>query len=778
MISGCRTPFHVWAVLVEEFHRSRKPAPLSICSHGQSVISGCRTPVSCLGRSKSKSSTVLGNQHRSPSARTVSRFMISGAAPQVSCSGRSKSKSSTVSETSTAHQSARARVPPFRKPAPLTNLLVHGQSVYDKRRRTPSFMSGPFLVEEFHRFETSTALTNLLCTVTPLTNLLVHGHRFMISGCRTPFQVWAVLVEEFHRSRKPAPLTNLLVHGQSVYDKRLPHPKFHVWAVLSKSSTFSKPAPLTNLLVHGHTAHQSARARSVGDKRLPHPKFHVQGRSKSKSSTVLGNQHRSPICSCTVSRFMISGCRTPSFMSGPFLVEEFHRSRKPAPLTNLLVHGQSIYDKRLPHPKFQVWAVLSRRVPPFSETSTDLQSARARTAHQSVSHAPLTNLLVHGQSVYDKRLPHPKFHVWAVLSRRVPPFSETSTDFNLLVHAPLTNLLVHGQSVYDKAAPKVSCLGRSKSKSSTVLGNQHRSPICSCTVSRLMQAAAPQVSCLGRFKSKSSTVLGNQHRSPICSCTHRSPICFVPVSRFMISGCRTPVSCLGRSKSKSSTVLGNQHRSPICLCTHCHRRHGSRFMISGCRTLFHVWAVLSRRVPPFRKPAPLTNLLVHGQSRISGCRTPVLLGRSKSKSSTVLETSTAHQSARTVSRFMISGSPHPSFIWPFLVEEFHRFAETSTAFHLLVHAPLTICSCTVSRFMISGCRTPSFISRPFCRRVPPFSETSTAHHLLVHGQSAYDKRLPHPVSSLGCSCRRVPPFWKPAPLTNLLVHGQSAYVLA
>ncbi|GBP93957.1 hypothetical protein EVAR_70322_1 [Eumeta japonica] len=138
------------------------------------------------------------------------------------------------------------------------------------------------------------------------------------------------LVEEFHRSRKPAPLTNLLVHGQSVYDKRLPHPKFHVWAVLSRRvPPFSETS----------TAHQSARAR----------------------------------------RFMISGCRTPSFMSGPFLVEEFHRSRKPAPLTNLLVHGQSVYDKRLPHPKFHVWAVLSRRVPPFSETSTAHQSARARS---------------------------------------------------------------------------------------------------------------------------------------------------------------------------------------------------------------------------------------------------------------------------------------------------------------------------------------------------------------------------------------------------------------
>ncbi|GBP93936.1 hypothetical protein EVAR_70301_1 [Eumeta japonica] len=143
----------------------------------------------------------------------------------------------------------------------------------------------------------------------------------------------------------------------------------------------------------------------------------------------------------------------------------------------------------------------------------------------------------------------------------------------------------------------------------------------------------------------------NQHRSPICSCT---------VSRFMISGCRTQVSCLGRSKSKSSTVLGNQHRSPICSCTHrspiCSCTV-SRFMISGCRTKFHVWAVLSRRVPPFSETStahqsararPLTNLLVHGQS-VYDKRLPhqvSCLGRSKSKSSTVLETSTAHQSAR------------------------------------------------------------------------------------------------------------------------------------
>ncbi|GBP93952.1 hypothetical protein EVAR_70317_1 [Eumeta japonica] len=385
------------------------------------------------------------------------------------------------------------------------------------------------------------------------------------------------LVEEFHRSRKPAPLTNLLVHGQSVYDKRLPHP-FHVWAVLSRRvPPFSETS----------TAHQSARARS------------------SKSSTVLGNQHRSPICSCTVSRLMVSGCRTPSFMSGPFLVEEFHRSRKPAPLSNLLVHaplsnllvhGQSVYDKRLPHPKFHVWAVLSRRVPPFSETSTAHQSARARSV------APLTNLLVHGQSVYDKRLPHPKFHVWAVLSRRVPPFSETSTahqSARARSVAPLTNLLVHGQSVYDKRLPHPK---------------------------------------------------------------------------------------------------------------------------------FHVWAVLSRRVPPFsetstahqsaraRSVAPLTNLLVHGQS-VYDKRLPhpkfhvwAVLSRRVPPFS---ETSTAHQSARARSSVYDKRLPHPKFhVWPFLVVEFHRSRKP---------APLT--------------------------------------NLLVHGQSAYDKRLPHPKFHVwAVLSRRVPPF--------------------
>ncbi|GBP83414.1 hypothetical protein EVAR_62428_1 [Eumeta japonica] len=72
-------------------------------------------------------------------------------------------------------------------------------------------------------------------------------------------------------------------------------------------------------------------------------------------------------------RWMISGGRTPSLKSGPFLDEEFHHSKKPVPLARLLFHGQSVDDKRGPHAKF--WAVLSRRVPPFSKTSTAHPSA-------------------------------------------------------------------------------------------------------------------------------------------------------------------------------------------------------------------------------------------------------------------------------------------------------------------------------------------------------------------------------------------------------------------
>ncbi|GBP93949.1 hypothetical protein EVAR_70314_1 [Eumeta japonica] len=447
MISGCRTKFHVWAVL------SRRVPPFSETStahqsaRARSSVYDKRLPhqVSCLGRSKSKSSTVLGNQHRSPICScTVSRFMISGCRTQVSCLGRSKSKSSTVLGNQHRSPICSCTV------TPLTNLLVHGQSVYDKRLPHQVSCLGR------SKSKSSTVLGNqhrspiCSCTVTPLTNLLVHGQSVYDKRLPHPkFHVWAVLsrrvppfsetstahqsararssvydkrlphpsfmsgpflVEEFHRSRKPAPLTNLLVHGQSVYDKRLPHPKFHVWAVLSRRvPPFSETS----------TAHQSARARSsVYDKRLPH-QVSCLGRSKSKSSTVLGNQHRSPICSCTVSRFMISGCRTQvsclgrSKSKSSTVLGNQHRSPicscTVTPLTNLLVHGQSVYDKRLPHPSFMSGPFLVEEF------------------HRSRKPAPLTNLLVHGQSVYDKRLPHPKFHVWAVLSRRVPPFSETST---------------------------------------------------------------------------------------------------------------------------------------------------------------------------------------------------------------------------------------------------------------------------------------------------------------------------------------------------------------
>ncbi|GBP20953.1 hypothetical protein EVAR_9524_1 [Eumeta japonica] len=38
--------------------------------------------------------------------------------------------------------------------------------------------------------------------------------------------------------------------------------------------------------------------------------------------------------------------------SVPFFVEEFHRTRKPAPLHRFLVHGQSSDDKQSPYAKF------------------------------------------------------------------------------------------------------------------------------------------------------------------------------------------------------------------------------------------------------------------------------------------------------------------------------------------------------------------------------------------------------------------------------------------
>ncbi|GBP46367.1 hypothetical protein EVAR_36346_1 [Eumeta japonica] len=86
-----------------------------------------------------------------------------------------------------------------------------------------------------------------------------------------------------------------------------------------------------------------------------------------------------------LSRWMISGSSTPSLKSRPFLIKEFYRSRKPAllirlfvqePLTRLLVHIQSVDDKRQQHAKSQVSAVLNQRVLPFSETSTAHPYAR------------------------------------------------------------------------------------------------------------------------------------------------------------------------------------------------------------------------------------------------------------------------------------------------------------------------------------------------------------------------------------------------------------------
>ncbi|GBP24856.1 hypothetical protein EVAR_14189_1 [Eumeta japonica] len=54
---------------------------------------------------------------------------------------------------------------------------------------------------------------------------------------------------------------------------------------------------------------------------------------------------------------MIGSGHTPSLKSGPFIIEEFHRSRKPAVLSHLLVHGQPGDDKQRPYVKSQVWAI-------------------------------------------------------------------------------------------------------------------------------------------------------------------------------------------------------------------------------------------------------------------------------------------------------------------------------------------------------------------------------------------------------------------------------------
>ncbi|GBP08057.1 Nucleic-acid-binding protein from transposon X-element [Eumeta japonica] len=93
-------------------------------------------------------------------------------------------------------------------------------------------------------------------------------------------------------------------------------------------------------------------------------------RSSSKSSTVRENQHRCTVFSSTVSQAIISSAHTPSLKSVPFFVEEFHRTRKPAPLHRFLVHSQSSDDKQRPYAKFQVCAILPRRVPPCAEIST------------------------------------------------------------------------------------------------------------------------------------------------------------------------------------------------------------------------------------------------------------------------------------------------------------------------------------------------------------------------------------------------------------------------
>ncbi|GBP26756.1 hypothetical protein EVAR_95268_1 [Eumeta japonica] len=56
----------------------------------------------------------------------------------------------------------------------------------------------------------------------------------------------------------------------------------------------------------------------------------------------------------------------PSLKSGSFVLQEFHRVRKPALLQRLLVYGQSSDDKQRPYAKSHVWAVCrSLRIVPY-----------------------------------------------------------------------------------------------------------------------------------------------------------------------------------------------------------------------------------------------------------------------------------------------------------------------------------------------------------------------------------------------------------------------------
>ncbi|GBP76797.1 hypothetical protein EVAR_36645_1 [Eumeta japonica] len=91
---------------------------------------------------------------------------------------------------------------------------------------------------------------------------------------------------------------------------------------------------LGHLLVHSQSSDDEQRLRQVSS----------LYRSSSKSSTVRGNQRHCTVFLSTISRAMISSACTPSLKSVPFVVEEFHRARKPAPLHCFLVHDQSNDD--------------------------------------------------------------------------------------------------------------------------------------------------------------------------------------------------------------------------------------------------------------------------------------------------------------------------------------------------------------------------------------------------------------------------------------------------
>ncbi|GBP93006.1 hypothetical protein EVAR_67810_1 [Eumeta japonica] len=166
---------------------------------------------------------------------------------------------------------------------------------------------------------------------------------------------------------------------------------------------------------------------------------------------------------------MINSARTPSLKSVPFLVEELHCARKPAPLHRFLVYCQLSDNKQRPHVKSQVCAILRRRVPPCAETSAARPFSRPRSSvpffveefYRVRKPAPLDRFLVHDQSSDDKQHPHAKSQVCAVLSRRVTLCAETSAAAPFSVEelhcarkpAPLHRFLVYGQLSDNKQRP-------------------------------------------------------------------------------------------------------------------------------------------------------------------------------------------------------------------------------------------------------------------------------------------------------------------------------------